>query len=116
MDISHSLMPEELQTESRLKNQLASLNASIATEHDKTKLELIESQLKTKRLELEDFHTRLYASHSGLAVHRGEMKPFTTDQAAALLADGRSATPSIRFQKTASSFLYFRKMLLARLP
>ncbi len=84
----------ERQRERVLKNEIASINNQIAginEQPDKTRLNGLENQLQKKRLEFEDFQTRLYAAHPELKVYRGEMKPITPEEAGKLLPDNQTA-------------------------
>lgn len=96
VDLSKAMSAEEKQQERRLKNELVSLNAQLTKENsnkpsNKTRLEDLQNQLEKKRLEFEDFQTRLYAVHPELPVQRAEMKPVSLEESAALLPDNKSA-------------------------
>ena len=51
----------------------------------------LQIQLEKKRLEFEDFQTRLYAAHPALHVERGAMQPVSLEEAAKLLPDEKTA-------------------------
>lgn len=91
IDITKAMSPEERETETRLKKEMVSLNSKIADEKDKSRLDDLQKQLEAKRLEFEDFQTRLYALKPELKVQRGEMKPISLEEAAKLLPDDKSA-------------------------
>lgn len=95
IDINKVLTAQEREQEQRLKNEFVLLNNQISKESqqqsDKTRLAELQNQRERKRLEFEDFQTRLYASHPELKVQRGEMKPVGLDEIGALLPDTKSA-------------------------
>ena len=88
-DISKSVTRAEKDAELRLKSDLVSLQRQIDVSEEKKHNELY-IELRKKRLELEDFKIRLYASHPDLRVRRGEMKPIALKETIPLL-DASSA-------------------------
>ena len=96
VDFAKAMTAQEKEREQGLKNELISLNAQIFKENgrreaNKTRLSDLQSQLEKKRLDFEDFQTRLYVAHPELQIHRGEMKPISMKESAALLSDDKSA-------------------------
>jgi CHAT domain-containing protein/tetratricopeptide (TPR) repeat protein len=96
VDLTKAMSFEERTREQGLKNELVSLNAQISKEGaqkqpEKKRLADLLNQLERKRLEFEDFQTRLYAAHPELKIQRGEMKPISLEESAALLPSNKSA-------------------------
>jgi CHAT domain-containing protein/Tfp pilus assembly protein PilF len=95
-DITKTMTAQERDLEQRLKMEMASLNAQISKENerqqtDKTRLTGLQNQRQKKRLEFEDFQTRLYAIHPELKIQRGEMKTISLEESGGLLPDIQSA-------------------------
>ncbi|HUR98155.1 MAG TPA: CHAT domain-containing protein [Pyrinomonadaceae bacterium] len=94
LKIERSMTESETAREQLFKNEMVSIRAMIEklpeTADQKQKSEL-QDRLSRKRLEFEDFRTRLYAAHPELKVHRGEFSPITLREVAQLLPDSRSA-------------------------
>ena len=91
IDFTKAMNIQEKDQEKRLKNEIASINAQISKENtqnqsNRIRLTDLENQLEKKRLEFEDFQTRLYAAHPDLKVQRGEMKPVSLEETADLLS------------------------------
>jgi len=96
IDLAKALSVEEREQEKQFRNELVSVNAQISKEDerkqsDKNRLADLRDQLRVKRLELEGFHARLYASHPELRVSRGEMKPIALEEVASILPDKKTA-------------------------
>jgi CHAT domain-containing protein/tetratricopeptide (TPR) repeat protein len=72
-NIVKMMTPDEFRAESRFKYELASLNGQLAESKNTTEIELIGSRLAMKRLEYEDFRSRLYGAHPELRLRRGEV-------------------------------------------
>lgn len=95
-DTNKLLSMSEREHERRFRNELVSLNTQISRENgnpqpDKNRVTVLQNRLEKKRLEFEDFQTRLYVSHPELRVQRGEMKPISLEESGRLLADTKSA-------------------------
>ena len=95
-DISGSMNAVERSSEQKLKNAIISLNAQIASENrlskkDSVRIAALQGEMKKKRGEFVDFQLRLFAAHPELRVQRGEMKPITLEETAALLPDDETA-------------------------
>jgi CHAT domain-containing protein len=91
IDITKAMSAEERETETRLKKEMVTRNTQISNEKDKARLDELNQQLQKKRLEFEDFKTRLYATKPELKIQRGEMKPISLEAAGKLLSDDKSA-------------------------
>lgn len=91
VNIAQAMTGRERKDEQRLKNELASLKIQISGEDDQTRIETLRHQLERKRLEFEEFQSRLYSSHPELRIKRAEMKSITLEETEGLLADERSA-------------------------
>jgi CHAT domain-containing protein/Tfp pilus assembly protein PilF len=89
--IFRSMTVKEREIETKLRNELESLNTQIAMETDTLKTQHIRGQLDKKRLDLEDFRTRLYAAHPDLKVRRGDFKPIGYSEIASLVSDPKTA-------------------------
>jgi CHAT domain-containing protein len=95
-NIDQSASPAEREQERHLGHKIASLNRQITTEKfksqpDEKRLAEFEAQLKNARSEFEAFQTVLYAAHRELRVQRGEIRPISFDDVAALIPDTRAA-------------------------
>ncbi|MCY7376668.1 MAG: CHAT domain-containing protein [Pyrinomonadaceae bacterium] len=95
-NFSKIMTAAERQRENALKNEIASINNQIANSSEqappnKSRITDLADRLQKKRLEFEDFQTRLYAAHPELKVQRGEMKPISLEEAGKLLPDSQSA-------------------------
>lgn len=96
INFNKAMTVEEQKQERRLKTELVSINTQISKETEREKRDTVlvadlQNHLQKKRLEFEDFQTRLYAAHPELKIQRGEMKPVFLEESAALLPDGKSA-------------------------
>ena len=91
VDISKSMTAEELEKERQIKNQIAGLNTQIGAAKNSDSITDLRRKLDGKRLEYEDFITRMNVLHPGIKVNRGEMTPMTLNKAGALLKDEPSA-------------------------
>lgn len=104
INVTKAMTAEEIKTESKLRNQLISLNAQLKGK-DTEKTKLIESNLAKKRLEYEDFRARLYGAHPQLKLQRGEFPQFDIEDAKAVLPRQDSAV--VEFVVTDESILLF---------
>jgi CHAT domain-containing protein/tetratricopeptide (TPR) repeat protein len=96
VDIAGNLTTDERENEKKLKRELSGLNSKLAkmpqeTDAKRPNRREVEEHLNAKRLQVEDFETRLYGAHPELRVKRGEMKPIGLEETAGLLGDDRSA-------------------------
>ncbi len=96
VDIDKSASPTEREQEQQHNQKIVSLNRQVTAEKlkpqpDEKRLAEFEEQLKKARLEFEAFQTTLYASHPELKVQRGEIRPFSFDDAADLIPDSKTA-------------------------
>jgi CHAT domain-containing protein len=91
IDITKAMSAQEREQERKFKLGIVSLNTRISREKEKISLDELNQQLQKKRLEFEDFQTRINISHPELKVQRGEMKPIGLDEAGGLLSDAKSA-------------------------
>ncbi len=96
LDLSKTLSAQERTQERALKQELVSLNMQVTKARHQKDPEIsdiveLEKQLNKKRLDIEDFQTRLYASHPELKIQRGEIKPITLEETALLLPDHKTA-------------------------
>ena len=95
-DTLESLTTAEKSNDTRLRDEMIGLNSQLGQENerkpkDKVRIDQLRDDLGKKRLEYEDFRTRLLASHPELKVQRGEMKPISLDEAGELLPNAKSA-------------------------
>lgn len=84
INVTKAMTAEEIKTESKLRNELVSLNAQLKRK-DPDKTRLIESNLAKKRLEYEDFRARLYGARPELRLQRGEFPQFDIENVKAVL-------------------------------
>lgn len=91
INVNKAMTLQEREQERRLKNELASLKIQIPEQQDSSRVGNLQKQLDRKRIDFEDFQIRLYASHPELRIQRGEMKPISLADSAALLTDVKSA-------------------------
>lgn len=105
LDIAKAMTPKELAAENSLKNELASLNLQVSNESDKSKSQSLEILLHQKRLELEDFKTRIYSTHPELRAQRGEMIPIALEEVGNLLPEPNSAV--VEYAVTENSVFLF---------
>lgn len=76
-NIANAMSGVERDAERRLKNELAILNTDLNKQNDPTEKARAMERLERKRLEFEDFRTRLYAANPELRIKRGELKPIS---------------------------------------
>jgi CHAT domain-containing protein/Tfp pilus assembly protein PilF len=96
LSITKAMSPAEKQQEEKLTYELVSLNAQIYTEKlhaqpNQTRLNDLNARLQKARLDLEAFHTSLYAAHPELKTQRGQTQPITLAEAAGLIPDDKTA-------------------------
>jgi CHAT domain-containing protein len=96
VSIDKSESPAEREQEQKLRRKLGSLNRQITNEKlksqpDEKRIAGFEEELKKARLEFEAFQTALYAVHTELKVHRGEIQPTSFEDAATLIPDSKTA-------------------------
>ncbi|HKY06203.1 MAG TPA: CHAT domain-containing tetratricopeptide repeat protein [Blastocatellia bacterium] len=94
--LRESLSQQERQAEEQHRFRLASLNSQLTGELRRgrpypSRVAELKASLEKARLEYEDFETRLYVSHPGLKVKRGEVPVINSEELGALLPDGASA-------------------------
>jgi CHAT domain-containing protein len=90
--IIKTMTPREQERERQLLGNVAVFNAQLAREQDRdkpnpTRIAAIKAQLQKAQSDYTDFRNRLYAQHPRLKLLRGELKPATVEQAAALIPD-----------------------------
>ena len=95
-NLRKSLSQEDRQKEEQLRLQLVNLNSKLTGElrsdkSDATRVADLKQAVAKARLEYEDFETRLYASHPGLRVQRGEAPIIRKEELKGLLPDSASA-------------------------
>jgi CHAT domain-containing protein/Tfp pilus assembly protein PilF len=96
VDINKSVSQAEREQEQQLTRNIVSLNRQITGEKlksqpDEKRLVEFEEQLIKARLEFEDFRTTFYAAHPELKVQRGEIRPVSLEDTAALIPDSKTA-------------------------
>ncbi|HKX29544.1 MAG TPA: CHAT domain-containing protein, partial [Blastocatellia bacterium] len=96
VNIDKSASPAEREQEQQLSRRLVLLNRQLSGERaksqpDPARLTGLEEDQRKARLEFEAFQTTLYTSHPELKVQRGEMRPISLDDAAALIPNRRTA-------------------------
>ena len=107
-EINKSLTAQERRAETSLRDEMASLNLQIGDEEDETKLPKLKSELEAKRLEYEDFKTRLYGAHPELRAQRAELGEMRIEDIAPLLS-GRSAAAEFVVDDEETYLLVIRK-------
>jgi tetratricopeptide (TPR) repeat protein len=95
-NVTKSMTAQERAEETRLDNDLVTLNSQIITESQRPQLDQnhladLRAKLEKARLEYEAFRAKLYSAHPNLKVQRGELQPFSLQQALSLLPDEKSA-------------------------
>jgi CHAT domain-containing protein len=96
INITKAMTHQEQEQERGLNGELISLNTQLYREKqneqvDKTRIANIEKLLEKARLELEAFHTGLYAAHPELKSKRVEVQPATLEDIRFLMPDTRTA-------------------------
>lgn len=96
VSITKTMTVRELEHEKKLAGAIATLNRqnraeSAQKQPDQARLAELNARLEKVRLDHEDFQTRLYTAHPELRVKRGEIQPFSLEQAGELLADSKTA-------------------------
>ncbi len=91
VNISKAMSDGERNTENRLRSELAVLNSDISKQSDEKTKASLEDRLDRKRLEFEDFRTRLYAANPQLRIQRGDIASITPDELNETLSEQRSA-------------------------
>jgi CHAT domain-containing protein/Tfp pilus assembly protein PilF len=94
--IDKAMTPVENEEEHKLVNRLAFLNVQLSAEKAKSpanaaRLTQLNADLDQTRLEYRGFQTALYAAHPELQVERGDSRPISLAQTAALLPDPGTA-------------------------
>lgn len=95
-NLRKSLSQEDREAEEKLRLQLVTLNSKLTAElrsdkSDTARVASLKQAVAKARLEYEDFETRLYASHPGLRVQRGEAPIIKREELKGLLPDAASA-------------------------
>ena len=90
VDITKAMTAQEREQERIFRNEIVLLNKQISKEGG-NRLNELKKQLQKKRLEFEDFQTRLYAAHPELKIQRGEMKPVSLSETSELISDNQTA-------------------------
>jgi CHAT domain-containing protein len=99
VNITKAMTSDEIQRDSQLSAEIASLNTQLLRLKTQSKPEAtqvaqvadVQARLKKTRLEYEAFQANLYAAHPELKVQRGQIQPLTLNEAAALLPHEHSA-------------------------
>lgn len=86
INIDGALTPTEIAQETSLRRQLTSLNEQLKNA-SADKRPVVSAELETKRLELDDFRSRVYAAHPELKTLRGKMNPITLDETSEIISD-----------------------------
>jgi CHAT domain-containing protein/Tfp pilus assembly protein PilF len=92
VEIAGAMTDDERARERSLQTELASFNASLRAERaaegeDRERVAELERRVERARLDLVAFRGELYATRPELAVSRGETRPITLAETAALLRD-----------------------------
>jgi CHAT domain-containing protein/tetratricopeptide (TPR) repeat protein len=96
ISITKAMSGEEQQQEKNLNAELVSLNSQLyrekgADKPDQARLADLTTRLDKTRLQMEAFHTNLYAIHPELRVQRGEIRTLTSAESLALIPDNTTA-------------------------
>jgi CHAT domain-containing protein len=96
VNISKAMTAQEIIEEEKFSDEIVSLNSQVRKEGQNPKanqnlLMSLNERIDKKRLEFEDFQTRLYARHPELKVLRGETRTVTPEEIGKLLPDLNSA-------------------------
>lgn len=96
ISIDESMNAKEQAEERKLYSELVSINARLRSERmvqssDMNRITQLESKLQNARNAYEAFEMEVYAAHPELKVKRGVFPAFSTEQAAPLLSDSRTA-------------------------
>jgi CHAT domain-containing protein/tetratricopeptide (TPR) repeat protein len=96
VDINKAMTGEEIRRSHALTTEIASLNARIFALKQEQKpdgalIAELDARLAKARLDYESFQSNLYAAHPELKVQRGQPRPLSRDDVAALLSDGQTA-------------------------
>jgi CHAT domain-containing protein/Tfp pilus assembly protein PilF len=95
-NVTKAMSSAEQQQEAILNAELVALNSQARAEKLRAKpdaalLADLTAKLEKSRLQMEAFQTSLYAIHPELRVQRGEIRPITSTEAAALIPDSKTA-------------------------
>jgi CHAT domain-containing protein/Tfp pilus assembly protein PilF len=95
-NVTKAMSGAEQRQEATLNAELVVLNSQVRTEKlrpkpDAALLTELTAKLEKSRLQMEAFQTNLYAIHPELRVQRGEIRPITSTEAAALIPDSKTA-------------------------
>lgn len=97
VNIYKAMTPDEQTRERQLNKEIRSLNAQLFVEsqreevNDEAGLKSLEERLQKARREYESFQTNLYATHRELKIARGEVSPFTLEQASSVIQNKSQA-------------------------
>jgi CHAT domain-containing protein/tetratricopeptide (TPR) repeat protein len=96
VNITKAMTAQEQERETRLKNELVTLNTQVARESanprsDQAHLAELQSRLQKARLDFDAFQTSLYGTHPELKTRRGESQPIGLEEMRDLLPDEKSA-------------------------
>ena len=96
VNVTKAMTAAEQEQERQLTDEMISLNAQVYRENlrarpDSARLTELGKFLRRARIEYEAFQTKLYAAHPDLKIKRGQALPFTSVQAAEVLADADTA-------------------------
>jgi CHAT domain-containing protein/Tfp pilus assembly protein PilF len=108
INLTKALSDEEQRQERNLNAELVSLNSQLYEEKqrnrpDQTRLAEFTARLEKVRLQIEAFHADIYAAHPELRVQRGEIRPLSATESAALIPDRKTALLEFVVQKHRTS-------------
>ena len=94
--INKTMTSQEKEQERQLLSQISMLAAQIYREYERekpkqTRIDGLNAKWQKARLDYNTFKNRLYLAHPQLKILRGEGKPLTVNQAAALVTDTKKA-------------------------
>src|SRR5579859_3753970 len=96
VSVEKAMTAEERDQEHRLVGRITSLNAQLASETSKSKVDAarlsqLNADLKQARFDYRNFQTTLYAAHPELQIQRGQAQPVAVGETAPLLPDAKTA-------------------------
>jgi CHAT domain-containing protein/Tfp pilus assembly protein PilF len=91
-----AMSPAEREQERQLLNRLTSLSVQRSTEDakptpDRARVSQLDAALRQARLDYQAFQVTLYAAHPELQAERGDARPVSLGDTAAVLPDGKTA-------------------------
>ncbi|MFN0112674.1 MAG: CHAT domain-containing protein [Blastocatellia bacterium] len=94
--VTKTMTPREQERERQMLGNITDFNLRLYRERQKekptpTRIAELQAKLQQAQTDYERFRVRLYALHPALKILRGEIKPATSAQAAALVRDAKTA-------------------------